>query len=304
MAETSHIEWTDATVNYWWGCTKVGPGCDGCYAEAWDYRLGGSHWGIGVPRRKIASAGATLARLQRQADRFEAEHGRRQRIFMSSMSDLFDNEVPAEWRREAFADAEASDRLDIQFLTKRVTNVPKMVPDHWQTDWPKHIGLMITVVNQEEANRDIPRLLELERRFCLPWVGISAEPLLGPLNLQPYVHGIDWVIVGGESGANARIMHPDWPRQIRDDCARAGAAFFFKQWGEWCPRQPFVRNRETRLVLNDGRVFGDVHQAMNAEWTDNPATPFAMTVMTKLGKKKAGRVLDCCTHDEFPGATS
>lgn len=274
MSDTTTIEWTDATINFWWGCTAVGPGCDHCYAEAWAKRLGHDLWGNTAPRRWIEGAAVSLRRLNRGHDRFFARHGRRRRVFMQSMSDLFDNEVARDWRMSAFAEAELATNLDIQFLTKRVSNVVKFVPAHWPLGrWPRHIGLMITVVNQDEADRDIPRLLRLKEECAIPWIGLSIEPMLGPIDLRylkrpnagfgPYwldalsgqagwfadesatqitnddaVHDgygtIDWVIVGGESGLHARpIMRTDWVRSIRDQCEETATPFLFKQWGDW-----------------------------------------------------------------------
>lgn len=183
MAETSTISWTDATVNFWWGCTKVGPGCDHCYAETWDKRVGGDHWGAGQPRRKIKSAAATMRKLQRTAGAFEAEHGRRRRVFCQSMSDTFDNAVDDAWRQEVFDEIEVSDWLDIQLLTKRIGNVERMVPVNWRREWPAHVQLLITVVNQVEADRDIPKLLDLKERLGIKTAGLSMEPLLGPVDL-------------------------------------------------------------------------------------------------------------------------
>ena len=252
MGETSAIEWTDATVNFWWGCTKVGPGCDNCYAEGFDKRVGGAHWGQGVPRRRIASAAKTLEKLNRQGGK---------RVFIQSMSDLFDNEVPGAWFDEAWAHIHNATNCRIQIVTKRISRVEKAVAESGPPTWPAHAGLMITVVNQVEADRDIPRLLALKAKLGIPWVGLSVEPMLGPVDLteidrretfgpdgkpQPFgvtfldafgPHGLDWVIVGGESGPKARPMNHTWARVIRDQCQDAGVAFFMKQMGGL--RKPF-----------------------------------------------------------------
>jgi len=289
MAESSEIEWTDATVNFWWGCTKVGPGCDHCYAEAWDHRLGGNHWGRGAPRKWIKGATALIRRLNRAHDRFFAEHGRHRRVFIASMSDLFDNEVAALWRREAFHQIEAADSLDVQIVTKRVSNVEKMVPEAWRKGgWPRHIGLMITVCTQAEADRDVPRLLDLKRQLGIPWVGLSMEPLLEHVALRPeWLQELDWIVVGGESGAHARPMHPDWARSLRDQCAAAGVPFLFKQWGQW----GYAPSTATHWVFPDGSS----RPIVNAEhW------PQGAYLIGSVGKKRAGRVLDFRTHDAWP----
>jgi protein gp37 len=251
MGAETGIEWTDATVNFWWGCTKVGPGCDHCYAESFDKRVGGAHWGTGVPRRQIASAADTLAKLNRQGGK---------RVFIQRMSDLFDNEVPVDWFDKAWGNIVSATACRIQIVTKRISAVEKRLASIGATAWPAHAGLIITVVNQAEADRDIPRLLALKAKLGIPWVGLSMEPLLGPVDLGKIftvealiypLSGIrsntspqtgfsegprlDWVIVGGESGPKSRPMHPDWARSLRDQCQAAGVPFFFKQWGEWGP---------------------------------------------------------------------
>lgn len=244
MGEISNIGWTDATVNFWWGCTKVGPGCDGCYAEAWDNRFGGTHWGQGVPRRKIKSAVALIHKLDNgyawwgadYAAGFLDKHcGHRRRVFIQSMSDLFDLEVELEWFAEAWRRIEVCNRIDIQIVTKRVSAVAKRLAAIGESKWPQHAGLIITVVNQEEADRDIQRLVRLKERFGIPWIGLSIEPMLGRIDLTPWIADLDWVIVGGESGVNARPINPDWARSIRDQCAAAGVPFFMKQMTKKAP---------------------------------------------------------------------
>lgn len=320
MAESSRIEWTDATVNFWWGCTKVGPGCDHCYAETFDKRIGGAHWGVGAPRRKIKGAVALIRRLERTG---------RRRVFIQSMSDLFDLEVPAEWFLEAWYEIGIAEGLSIQILTKRITAVEKRLAAVGVTTWPRHAGLMITVVDQAEADRDIPRLLALKARLGIPWVGLSMEPLLGPVDLTQVnrgttqvggfnclesggdwigghyydMPGLDWVIVGGESGAGARPMHPDWARSLRDQCAAAGVPYFMKQWGEWAPvparddlpgRPQMVRAGDIYIERN-GRSAAVRHD-LSCELEDRP-----VEVMRRLGKARAGRLLDGREHNGMPG---
>jgi protein gp37 len=315
MADKSNIEWTDATVNFWWGCTKVGPGCDHCYAETWARRTGGQHWGVGVPRRKIKGAVALIHRLDNDYSEWAADYhckclpencGSRRRVFIQSMSDLFDLEVPLEWFAEAWDLIERCNRIDIQILTKRISAVEKRLAAIGRTTWPKHAGLIVTVVNQEEADRDVPRLLALKAKLGIPWIGLSCEPLLGPIYLTRMKLGggwydvlggwrdvkerflgfeetIDWVIVGGESGKNARPMHLDWARSLRDQCAAAGVPFFFKQFGEW---EPWSKHP----VLHDNALGAG---AVAPKWSDD-------VYSIRVGKKAAGRLLDGRTHDEFP----
>jgi len=289
MAETSAIQWTDATVNFWWGCTKVGPGCDHCYAETWNNFRGNKMWGTGAPRRPIKGAAALIRKLQRQAPEFFAEHGRRRRVFMQSMSDTFDNEVEQAWRVEMFAEIEEAPDLEIQLLTKRIGNVPKMVPVHWAHGlWPRHVGLMATVVNQAEFDRDVPKLLATNWNYGIPWVGLSIEPMLGPIKIGEV--RLDWIIAGGESGAEARPSHPHWFTSLRDQCAANGTPFLFKQWGEWLP----ARRSTPTVVWGDGTVDHDGSHHGNAN-ANGPGYN-----VERVGKKTAGRLLDGIEHNGFP----
>lgn len=325
MGESSAIEWTDATVNFWWGCTKVGPGCDHCYAESFDKRVGGAHWGQGVPRRKIKSAVATIHRLDNDYAWWAADasiaglHPNiRRRVFIQSMSDLFDNEVPVEWFAEAWGKIKVCDRIDIQIVTKRISMVEKRLSAIGEGAWPSHAGLMITVVNQAEADRDIPRLLALKAMLRIPWVGLSIEPLLGPVYVRQwlgrypihmvpggnegnpsdgwieYADGIDWVIVGGESGHHARPMHPDWARSLRDQCQAAGVPFLFKQWGEWADLHDHEGRRNWMLMYADGTL-----DVPDDRWPDEEAGEIAVV---KVGRGRAGRLLDGVEWNQFPGA--
>lgn len=351
MAAKSKIEWTDATVNFWWGCTKVGPGCDFCYAETFDKRVGGDHWGLNKPRRKINGAVALIHQLDN--DYAECARGNARafglpgpnvantrRVFIQSMSDLFDLEVSVEWFAEAWQHIEACDRIDIQIVTKRVSVVEKRLAQIGRTSWPRHAGLIITVTNQDEADRDIPRLLALKAKFNIPWVGLSIEPMLGPIDILKFLiepapmayqilsewygpDGFDetgsqprrtikridpcplqWVICGGESGPHARPMHPDWARSLRDQCAAAGVPFFFKQWGEWCPDDGPPSIGRDRIM--DGTV-------RCAWWKDGTwrfeesgySVPLDRAKdsgewVYRLGKKRAGRLLDGIEHNGFP----
>lgn len=263
MAETSEIGWTDATVNFWWGCTKVGPGCDWCYAEAWAKRCGHEVFGQGVERRKIAGAVKLIRKLQREANQFFLQHGRRRRVFIQSMADLFDKEVAIEWLAEAWAEIEAAIALDIQILTKRISIAKKRLADIGVQEWPQHVGLVISAVTQAELERDVPRLRELKHDLDIPWVGLSMEPLLEAVDLDHLIYqpcpnsldglsmdpetgayeccsrcdwtgvgderAIDWVIVGMESGGNARHQPDIHAQRIVDTCLAAEVPVFVKQ---------------------------------------------------------------------------
>ncbi len=251
MAENTKIEWCDHTFNPWTGCTKVSPACDNCYAEAWAKRSGHVQWGAGQPRRRTSDANWRMPlKWSREAERT----GVRPRVFCASLADVFDNEVDPAWRADLFRLIADTPKLDWLLLTKRIGNARTMMADalHLESSanldgriWPlPNVWLGATVVNQEEADRDIPKLLAVPaaKRF------LSIEPMLGPmllpferlrewnrialLNQQEHaVSRIDWVIVGGESGHGARPMHPDWVRSVRNQCAAVGVPFLFKQWG-------------------------------------------------------------------------
>lgn len=243
MSAETGIQWTDSTWNAWWGCQRVGPGCDHCYAEALDKRTGGAHWGAKADRRRTSETNWNEPlRWQAKADAFEAAHGHRRRVFCGSMMDIMDNAVPLEWSHEAFARIEQCDRLDWQLLSKRVGNVESRVPAPWlQGEWPKHVGMMITVVTQEEAERDIPKLLRLKAAYGIPWIGLSMEPLIEPVRLPDAAMNatergrvrapLDWVIVGGESGNGSRPFDTAWAQEIVVQCDLAGVPCFVKQLG-------------------------------------------------------------------------
>jgi protein gp37 len=268
MSENSKIEWTDHTFNPWEGCQKVGPGCDHCYAETRNARFSGgtaANWGPGAPRRRTSPANwrKPLAWNAAHAE-FFAQHGRRQRVFCASLADVFDNAVDPAWRADLFDLIEKTPNIDWLLLTKRIVNVIPMISETAQRRFdlaclesprlPPNVWLGATIVNQEEVDRDIPKLLAVPARVRF----LSMEPLLGPVTLCnlpigsnrkplqfPPAHDrfdslwgwprVDWVIAGGESGPGARPMHPDWARSVRDQCAAAGVPFLFKQWGAWRP---------------------------------------------------------------------
>lgn len=275
MAENSHISWTDHTFNPWIGCTKVGPGCDHCYAENLASRRLGVQWGDKAERRKTKTTYKEVLKWQKSADEFRAGTGRYPRVFSASLADIFDNKAPPAWRTEFWALVRQCDKLQWLIVTKRMPNVAKMLPDDWCEENYRHVVLIITVVNQEEANRDVPRLLAFKTEY--PWltVGLSIEPMLGPVDLTSLpnsfdlgegqrwlnavgsahapgygfvyegvdtctVPGIDWVITGGESaqlpGERPLVeLQTEWVRDVDRQCVEAGVAHHFKQWGDTIP---------------------------------------------------------------------
>ena len=324
MAENTKIEWADHTFNPWTGCTKVSPACDHCYAEGWAKRSGHVKWGSGQPRRRTSDANWRMPlKWNREAERT----GVRPRVFCASLADVFDNAVDPQWRADLFALIAATPNLDWLLLTKRIGNVRGMLAELAHGNDPDlslldmmplpNVWLGATVVNQEEADRDIPKLLAVPaaKRF------LSIEPLLGAVDLGlcdcdngsvagpggaggvtcPKCSGtggrtLDWVIVGGESGPGARPIHPDWARSIRDQCAAACVPFLFKQWGHWQIASRANGHHDSDMDRN------------SAVWLDHDGTTakpssLGMTnayAMAPVGKKAAGRLLDGRTHDGFP----
>ena len=238
MSDRSAIEWTDSTFNPWLGCTKVGPGCDGCYAEAWGKRFG-VEWGTGKPRRRTSAS--NWRKPLAWNNMAPIVNGHRRRVFCASLADVFDNEVPGHWRADLFALIRATPNLDWLIVTKRIGNAAKMLPDDW-SDGYSNVVLLATVCNQDEADRDVPKLLATPARRR----GLSIEPMLGPIDLRHIAQtpsgylnalssiigpNLDWVICGGESGPGARLMDISWVYSIVQQCKASGVACFVKQMG-------------------------------------------------------------------------
>lgn len=241
MAETTKISWADATFNPVIGCTRVSPACDHCYAARDNERRKWvSAWG--AERRLTKTWGEPL-----KWDRKAQQTGYRPRVFCASLADVFDNEWEPEWRIALWALIRKTTNLRWMLLTKRIGNAPKMLPP----DWPfAHVGLMATLANQDEWDRDYRKLAELPAA----WHGVSSEPLLSNINIgdaRP-----DWIITGGESGPGYRLTDPNWVRSMRDQCARNGIAFHHKQNGGMRPKQ--------NGCLVDGREYKEFPSALAA----------------------------------------
>lgn len=276
MAKNSHIEWTHHTFNPWWGCTKVSPACDNCYAEQWAKRMGHQIWGAGSPRRFFSDKHWKDPLVWNEE---AASEGQRKRVFCASMADVFERRQDlAQPRQRLWELIKQTPWLDWLLLTKRPQNIASMVP--WKEQWPGNVWLGTTVENQSWAEKRLPLLLQHSAKVRF----LSCEPLLGPINLAKWVspsklHPINWVIAGGESGHHARPMHPDWVTSLRDQCKAADIFFHFKQWGHWVPIE-LAGNGVDGHVLNfkDGRPVS----------------------MARLSKKEAGRILDGTTWDDVP----
>lgn len=218
MAENTKIEWADHTFNPWMGCTKVGLGCDNCYAEAlMDTRYGRVKWGAGKPRiRTSASNWAKPRKWNRDTPGAF--------VFCSSLADVFDNEVDPAWRADLFALIDDTPNLTWLLLTKRIGNVHRMVGAV-----PNNVAIGATMVNQDEYDRDRMKLRAVKNDFEPAFTFGSFEPLVGPIILDN--NAPDWIIVGGESGPNARPMDLDWARSLRRQSTELGRVFNFKQVG-------------------------------------------------------------------------
>ena len=223
MAETSAIEWTNATWNPVTGCTKLSAGCDHCYAERFSERFRGV---LGHPFEPGFDLTLRPERLE------QPKHWRRPRlIFVNSMSDLFHKNIPTEFVDSVFDSMESADWHVYQILTKRSSLMRDFVNRRYSNRGPpEHIWLGVSIENASTLSR--LRHLKQSRastRF------VSFEPLLGPIG-EVDLHGVHWVIAGGESGPRARSMDIAWVRQVRDQCLGQDVAFFFKQWGGRTPK--------------------------------------------------------------------
>lgn len=319
MADRTKIEWASATWNPIRGCTRVSEGCRHCYAERQAFRFSGPgqpYEGLvklvgDEPRwtGDVALVGSALEAPRRWQ--------RRRRVFVDSMGDLFHERVPDLWIDKCFAVMAAARQHVFIILTKRPARMRAYLSDY---DTPERIGscapaqlaalpivlplsnvqLGVSIEDQPTADQRLPELLATRAAVRI----VSAEPLLGPVDAGPYLtpSGIpgncfdidgrwrhepgscmycrpklDGVIVGGESGPGARPMHPDWARRLRNQCAAAGVPYFFKQRGEWTwdyPQGLSLADRDQ--TFEHGRVF------------------------YRVGKRRAGRLLDGREHNDLP----
>lgn len=221
MGAYSKIEWTTHTFNPWWGCTKVSDGCKFCYAEALSSRYGYSFWGPGRDRRMMSDAHWTTP-LKWNID--AVRQGERFKVFCASMADVFEEQAPEGQLERLWDLIRITPNLDWQLLTKRPQRIADSLPRDWGLGY--HNVWLGTSIEDQRAVHRIGELVEVPAvvRF------LSLEPLIGPLeNLE--LDGIDWAIVGGESGPKARPMEEDWVRDIRRQCTEQRVEFFFKQWG-------------------------------------------------------------------------
>jgi protein gp37 len=261
VSQASRIEWTDATWNPVTGCSRTSPGCDHCYAERMAARL----QAMGNPR--YADGFKLTLHWDKIGEPLKWRQSRR--VFVNSMSDLFHEDVPAQFIDAVFATMTAATRHEFQVLTKRARRLPLIAPS---LSWTANVWLGVSIENKTYAWRaDYLREVPAAVRF------LSVEPLIGPAG-QLDLDGIDWVIVGGESGPGARPMHPDWARDVRDQCRAAGVAFFFKQWGG-------INKKATGRLL-DGRTWDEfpVPRLRDVRVTEDARIPpLSLPVLTTAG---------------------
>ncbi len=292
MAENSKIEWCNHTFNPWIGCQKVSAACDFCYAEAlMDTRLGRAKWGPGQARVRTSEANW---KLPYKWDREAAKTGKQVRVFCASLADVFDNAVPGEWRADLWQVIDDTPNLIWLLLTKRPENIRKQVPFH---EWQPNVWLGTTAEDQPNYNRRWPHLVgeNCSRRF------VSYEPALGPLDIGGFDVKPHWLICGGESGPYARPMHPQWARDIRDQCAGAGVAYFHKQNGEWIETD----GPRCRRIWQDQHptdswmtLHGELHP--RSQETNRRFGVYGTSIVRCVGKKTAGRLLDGREWNEMP----
>lgn len=308
MAKTK-IEWADAVWNPVTGCTPISEGCQNCYAKRMANRLRGR---CGYPADDFFKVTLHQERLNEPL-----KWKKPRRIFVCSMGDLFHEEVDDGFLCRVFDTMLAAKQHIFMILIKRPERMKNFIM-RCVHGIPKNIWLGVTAENQQRADERIPILLQIPAAVRF----VSVEPMLGPVDLTEYFSeydyrptyeyyreflkmqgiesdgkpalfksGLDWVICGGETGPKARPMHPDWVRSLRDQCQDAGVPFFFKSWGEWSA--DYTEHDKRGVVAFDGW------------WSEG--WPFGYGLdhpnsieVYKVGKKRAGRLLDGRTWDEMP----
>lgn len=322
MSANTKIPWAHHTVNFWWGCEKVSPACEHCYAEGISRRFHPKEATWGKDGKRLIRKDAAVRELRR-LDKSARKRGVRERVFIESMGDLFEDRPDLAMARNLFfVVAEKLTNLDLLLLTKRPENVVPMlevIRKYWMADklplFP-HIWIGATVENQEQADKRIAALFQIPAKVRF----LSCEPLLGSLDLRRIKTGYErmrgydrpefrdalksreawggdtglhWVICGGESGNQALPMHPDWARSLRDQCKAAGVPFFSKQWGQYAPciHDAYLCSNKWTVIESDGKAH---RPGMGYEGNG--------AVMCSCDKcaEANGRLLDGREHNEFP----
>lgn len=340
---TTKIEWCvspDGGPGFTWnpviGCSHCSPGCDHCFAERMANRLASMEF-----TKEFESKDQGALAVYRQVVEFGKWNGRtafvesaldiplRRRkpttYFVGSMTDLFHENTPDEWRDRVFAVMALCPQHRFIVVTKRAQEMKRYflpADDLFLGRWPRMMNLlcgeceptlfplpnlmpMVTVCTQAEADEKIPPLLDMHAA-CR---GVSIEPMLGHVDLQyarfngadslQSIEGLHWVICGGETGPGARPMHPDSVRSLRDQCKAAGVPFFLKSWGEWIPKsqwnKPLPRNVQWGTMNINGEFFAET-----TPWNGHDDDGNGETIVYRVGRKRSGHLLDGVEHREIP----
>jgi len=337
------IEWADAVWNPIRGCSRVSEGCRNCYAERIAARFCSGEDGLA---QFSASGPRWTGRVEMgNGQKLMEPVGwqRPRRVFVNSMGDLFHEGARDEWIEQVFAVMALEPQHVFMVLTKRAERMRRFLADVGRSArervenkarflghlrgfrmleaWPlPNVWLGVSVEDQRAAEVRVPELLATPAALRF----VSCEPLLGPVDLytwlpileieresrSPKDSYLDWVIVGGEPGPGARPTHPDWVRQIRDQCKAARVPFFFKQWGEWLPEDQFGADGDKPTAGNTGAHWGILDRAGNyfgetTAWNGRTggASDCGEVYVYRVGKRNAGRILDARTWDEVPDQT-
>jgi protein gp37 len=330
--DNTKIEWTDATWSPIVGCTHISPGCEHCYAAS----LTSGRLAHTPTYEGLAEGGRFNGTIRLLPDRLSQplRWSRPRMIFVNSMSDWCHEGVPDEYIAKMFAVMAQAPRHTFQLLTKRHGRMRSLLNSRQfrtlvraelagglspeqieggatlkpqqiariqlaaEPAWPlRNVWVGVSAEDQKWAGIRIPALLDTLAAVRF----VSAEPLLSPIDLSRWLPSqqgetLDWIIVGGESGAQARPMNPDWVRSIRDQCQAAGVAFHFKQFGEWAPVGLAVGQ------VPPGVEGEYVYGSRREHWFPRPPSQsrFTHTVVRRIGKKAAGRTLDGSVYDGYP----
>ena len=314
MSDNTKIEWCDATWNPIVGCTPVSEGCAHCYAARMASRFPKTFGGVAHGTNWTGKVHF------RKSEEETPLHWRKpRRVFVCSMGDLFHERVPYDWIDRVYSTMALCRQHTFLLLTKRPERAlayammlktgdpPQDAPrgyvgqygllasyESHELGYLDNVWYGVSAENQEQADQRIPLMLQTPaaKRF------VSIEPMLGPIDfldvdsvVSQSMHpglgypadGIEWVIVGGETGPGARPMHPNWVRRLRDQCSQAEIPFFFKGWGDWVHEQCLSRDKVDRRTVEDRFFVIDQDHSF-----------------FRVGKKRAGRLLDGRTHDDFP----
>lgn len=287
----SKIEWTNETWNPVTGCTKYSEGCQNCYAERMTKRL------AAMGQEKYKNGFNRVVFHQEELNRDFG--GKSKMIFVNSMSDTFHADI-SKFRIGRILEYCSFNKQHIfQILTKRAARIREF-------SYPPNVWLGVTVEKENYKNRiGFLRHTDAKVKF------LSCEPLLGDLGKLDLT-GIDWVIVGGESGTGARPMHPDWVRNIQKQCQEQNVPFFFKQWGEWIAAKqnppftiedPIYSKLSAKIMLKDGSIIDGIFPKDVKKWekqTGRSIDNKRGVIILKTGKKKVRAVLDGKEYKEFP----